>query len=599
MFNDNCDGTLTVVGKANKDDSDFKFCVISQNPVDKSDSSSERPPLPGEEREKPEVGQSNASANTVPPSGARRRSEAQSHLDISNAAKISDPSGSTPMPNAWQPPHSMEATQDITAALELAFATSATWKTLEFCVTTLGGKKIWLTAYKGVLDFERRAFLQLISLLPKNNIDREWLKGITNSHQQSFKGLICVLVAIVGVKGPCQACQRRAPEKTRHCAALPPQAKDMMELQKLVGTTCSECYHFPTKSNCGFPFASEAPIGIKQTPVVAPLPDRSATSQTVQLPKGISPLPTLPAQAVSKNSAPSLRPISKTPIQPADLSSVSVSSSQVTSQLQDVFDQRKPPNTDDASRVEHKAISTDMEDIARKASRPRSARMLPRSADDEGDCSSAHTSSVFSTAEESIINDSRATSTSIVFRPSSGSIVSKALGLLTEVSQLANEEQSGVYTKIVEMVEVIRRPILDLAADRMPGTSTPLTEEWETAPGRLTFPIAGTGRQSLIAFSTSYLRREVVDVELATQISRGQRVLNRHIPALHQVMVEKFDARWDCSLTVLDGVVQVKLGPVEAKIGQGGIFVISQDAACFITNVTHRDCPVQIRWVEK
>lgn len=568
IFNDNCDGTLTVIGQGDEDDPHFKPCVVSQNPT----SSRHEPPpahprLIDEELAKtaePWSSRSVAPASTTLSSGSSKGTGATIHPPDMNTAKIANAGGATPTLSLGRPQHPMEAAKGTTGVLQLAMATSDTWRTLNSIVRTLEGKKGWLTAYKGALDFERRAFAQLIELPPRNNISAEWLNGIKKSNQKSFKGLICVLIAIVGDRGPCQACKNRTPEKRRQCAALPAQAKDMAELQQLVGDKCADCFHFPTKTKCGFP-SGIAPSVMKQTPI--PIP-RMGHSTAVQ----------------STHPSPPLRPTSKTPVPLPALPSIPVVP------LQAITQRQAPPDITEKADSAHTVDST----IAAKGRR--SERISALSADDGRDANSALASKPF-VATESITDQTSARST--LAQPMSANMMGKALSLLTEISQLPSEEQSGIYSKIVEMIEVIRRPTLNLGVDSIGQMTNPIAEEWETAPGRLACPTAGTGRESRVAFSTSYLRREVVDVQLATQISRGQRVLNRHIPALHQVLVQKFDARWDCSLTVLEGFVRVKTGQVEVKIGQGGIFIISQDMDCFITNVTCRDCPVQFRWVER
>ncbi|KAJ4416543.1 hypothetical protein N0V82_006665 [Gnomoniopsis sp. IMI 355080] len=234
--------------------------------------------------------------------------------------------------------------------------------------------------------------------------------------------------------------------------------------------------------------------------------------------------------------------------------------------------------------------STDMVDMAGNQ------QSIP-SANNEGDsiCRGPRPKS----GASSITNEIGVGPESTIIHTSSAGLLSKVLVLLSEISKLTKEEQSDTYTKIVEMVQIVRRPTLNMQVDHLAQIPSPTAEEWEIAPGRLALSVPGTGRESKLAFSASYLRREVINVELATKISRSQRILNRHIPALHQVVVEKIDANWDCDLTVLEGFVQVKIGQVKAKIGQGGLVAISQDAQCFITNVTHRECLIQIRWADK
>lgn len=597
MFNDNGDGTLTMVGHVDKDTPHVTACVVSQSPMLRDENPPARPHPLGDtlaERENPQVGRFEVSTNAVsysePPQEERKSTK---HPNDSTNARLPKADDATLISPVWQPQHPKAKSKDTLEALESTIATSDTWKVLESLIATLDGRKGWLLAYRNTSDFERRALTQLISLPPKNTIEGEWLSGIKKSNQQSFKGLICILIAIVGVRGPCQACKSRTPEKTQHCAALPLQAEKMHELQQLVGKRCADCYHFPTTKDCEFP-SLRALTAIKQTPVPIPqLSGQSATVQTRHFPERVSVLPVPPVRAASSNTTVHIqprRPISNTPIPLPTLPSVLTMPLPAAARHQAAFERGRPMHTDAAPSTGKHATMPATTDVNSTTRARRSKRIPSLCLTGASDASSA--------SDESSTNQSSAMPTFTAPHLSSTSIVGKALGLLTEVSQLPNEEQSGVYTKIVEMIEVIRRPTLNHGIGLFDQISNPVAEKWETAPGRLAIPVPGVGRESQIAFSTSYLRREVIDVQLATQISRGQRILNRQIPALHQVMVERFDARWDCTLTVLEGFVNVKTDQMEAKIGQGGVFVVRQCTNCSITNVTHRDCSVQIRWVD-
>lgn len=596
MFNDNRDGTLTIVGQADQDDTYFEACVISQNAIDGTESlpPHSHPLDEGlQERTKLSIRRSGTPADFSTASGLSREvSQATAHANGGNAADTVEARPSMPLSTGSRPRSPLKARKGTSESLELAMATSDTWRILQSLVSKLGGNKAWLASHKGADDLERRALAQLISLPPRNQIDREWLDGIRRSNQQRLKQTICILIAIVGFRGPCQACQKRAAEKRRHCAALPPQAKDMDELQQLVGNTCSECYHFPTKGDCGFP--SRTLLGTQTSQVLVSKPAQSTNAQAAQTTENdfalIKPL----AQPVLGDTVIPTWPISKTHIPQANLLPVPAIPLQEPHRHQAASRQGRSRDNDVARGVGDEANSTRLRDIPNMAGHHQSINITALSADD-----GANSRGSFSVPKDSKNNQARMNSASTGLRISSADWLSKALGLLTEVSQLPTEKQSGVFTKIIEMVEVIRRPTMNLDVDCSAHISSLTAEEWEIAPGRLTVSAPSTGRESRIAFSTSYLRREVIDVDVATDIACGRKVVNRYIPALQQIVVDKFDARWDCDLTVLEGYIQVKVGRMEAKIGQGGIFVISQDETCFITNITHRECPIQIRWVER
>ncbi|KKY32434.1 hypothetical protein UCDDA912_g07596 [Diaporthe ampelina] len=120
-----------------------------------------------------------------------------------------------------------------------------------------------------------------------------------------------------------------------------------------------------------------------------------------------------------------------------------------------------------------------------------------------------------------------------------------------------------------------------------PIHSAAAAEEWEIAPGRLTMD------DKYLAFSTSFLSREIVSAKAAQQLSPTQRVLNKSIAALNQLSVGQEEG-WDCTCSVIRGVLKMRVGDVEARIGQGGVIIVEKE--CIITNVSHKEARIQVWW---
>lgn len=598
MFNDNGDGTLSIVRQADPGDLSFQPYVVSQTSTLQSIDSVSAPPRPPadapQDKRQPEVNESNPwphTAQYVTPWGKR------SGAPSPNSDKVSIKSEESPVipkSTALEPQAPLYVHYPGTAAIRTAMATSRTWEILELFVMKMGGKRGWLTAPQGASGLERHALIQLLSLPPRNKIEREWLDGISNAHQRLLKGLICILVSIVGTRGPCEACKNRVPEKRRHCAALPPQAENMEELQQLLGGKCSECYHNPTKGDCGFP--SGVSTGVKQSCTPGFRLEKSGTTHPLNSQEEAStPIGTL-TRPESENAPPSIQRVLKTSVTSPPVSSAEVLLLQ-SGHSQTALRQMEAPKSHKDS-VSDKKESSNRPEETTTASERDVKRGSTLSAADERGSRSTHVTKTPKALPDSGTNKTKVKLEKTGIDSSSATLISKALGLLTEVSHLANEERSGVYDKIAEMVDILRRPTsgLDNPGNQPQGL---ITEEWESAPGRLTVPQTGTVQEKQIAYSTSYLRREVVAIELATRISRGQRVINRSIPASHEIAVAAFDDRWHCTLTVLEGRVEFKMGQVEDGMVQGGILIIDQDSGCSITNVTRRDCLVQIRRVDE
>lgn len=466
MFDDNGDGTLSIVGQAHPDDLSFQPCVVSQTSIlkniDSVPATSQPTAAALPELRLPKIETVDALPHTAQcfaPWG--KHPEAASPNDGKVSIK-SERSPVIPRSSAVQPQAPLYVHYPGTRAIRTAIATSNTWETLELVVTKMGGKRGWLMAYQGASGLERHAMIQIVSLPPRNKIERKWLDGISNAHQRLLKGLICILVAIVGIRGPCQACENRVPEKRRHCASLPPQAEDMKELQELLGKQCSECYHLSTKGDCGFPSGVSAEV--KQ--ICGPVPrfEKSDTTQSFNSQKkastkvgllvrpGWESPPTSP-QRVLKTSAPS-----------SPLSYAKVMMLQ-SGQSQAPFKQSQAPRS-------HKDSALDNEESSDK----------PEETDTVDECSAK----LFSTLSAAHQRGSRWTHVSETPEPmkgltikkttvkvettdhdsSSAALVSKALSLLTEVGHLANEERLGVYNKIAEMTEILCRPPSGLGFDR-------------------------------------------------------------------------------------------------------------------------------------
>jgi hypothetical protein len=169
--------------------------------------------------------------------------------------------------------------------------------------------------------------------------------------------------------------------------------------------------------------------------------------------------------------------------------------------------------------------------------------------------------------------------------------------LFGDIGRLPAQEQATLWNQMQQMAGMLQTTNSEVSrASSTQSTSPSLTrgppaaaDEWEIAPGRLIV------EDKPMAFSTSFLSREVVSPKAAQQLGPTQRVLNKSIAALHQLSVGPEEG-WSCTCSVIRGVLKMKVGDVEARIGQGGL--ISVEKACIITNVSHKEARIQMWWVE-
>lgn len=491
----------------------------------------------------------------------------------------------------------------------------------------------WWQAWTSAKKVEQTAFLQLASLEQRTLFDQEWMRRIAHSKQRSYKKLITIFLHAVGSIGLCQVCEGRAPLRHRNCRALPPAARDMKELQSIVGRQCTNCYLASTLSPCEFSAATEghrAPAP-KQTPVPLPVstlvrPFRPNNEQTHEQPRDASlGRPSDSASRYASEGVQARGDAKETPGEEGRCPQTSTTRTDI------------PPLPVSSPHVLPSGISDQAEARAAMPTHPRKpliestrrfARLTNGSADSPGhshdsgveslgaDSSSTlgHADASNATAHSEPFDALRSHSNTSV--PVSGrtisssnhplvtSTIAKAFTLFGEIGQLPIESQAGVYQKIAELSALARRPLDDDAFFFPPSQSVTVFEEWEIAPGCLSAPRTRPAAANMVApgvapvgFSSSFLRREVVAFELAYQVSRSQRILNKHLPCLGVTRIENVADGWECTMTVLEGFVKVKTDAIDARMAQGGVLIIVSGSYCTITNVMDKESKIQVRWV--
>lgn len=483
-------------------------------------------------------------------------------------------------------------------------------------------KRNWDAALKN--KFQIAAFLQLASLPKKNDIDKQWVEGVYKSNQATFKQLMSIFLHAVGSSSSrssssidsilCSACETRGSLKRRNCRVLPPEAKDMRQLQDVIGQQCVNCYFFPTSKACEFPDTTKGPpAAVKQTPV--PIPSlgqptqsfsqpisRPSTAGSIASSTVAHPAPPRHQESPTKSAQNLARPISQTPIpvppipiltpkptQPASRQSVLKQAQHVDAE-QPVEDAVRQ-----SSRLLNRPSQTSADSGSQTDPEPRlsGSRTSPAAAPSPGLLIS-HYPSAESAATSSLREASSAPS-------KSASLVAKAFSLFGEIGQLPTEEQAGVYQKLAELSEIARRPLVDAGLSAQFAPSAPVAEDWEIAPGCL---LTRTPNGPF-GFSSPFLRREVISFELAHQVSRSQRVLNNYLAPLAMAKVngvvgeEGEGGRWECTLVVLEGFVKVKMQELEARVGQGGVLLVTAGSDCVVTNVGLRESRIQVRWTRE
>lgn len=493
-------------------------------------------------------------------------------------------------------------------------------------------------AFKTAESSEQKAFLQLASLGKNNVVDRDWIESVHRTNQRRYKMLMTIFLHAAGCSGLCSACEMRAPLKQRNCRALPPEARGMRELQRVIGQQCANCYFYSTSKPCEFVAANGRPPAPTQTPVPVPLRGQAAEPSGGRVPRpfisapashpasGALQPPPGPRDSLLRKATGLDRPISQTPIPvppvppvPGVKSLLSQPSGRAVGRDAAPVDaeQSAEDGARRSGRLSHGtwSISSGSESTTihghggRAGSREVASPppLPPTSASSASASASASPSALSFDPPTSHLPNAGSLAASApqptVAPLTSSSLVAKAFALFGEIGQLPAQEQPGVYQKIAELSEIARRPLNDRGLDAPFPPSAPAAEDWEVAPGRLTAQqpaaAAAASRPVPVGFSSSYLRREVVTRELAPQVSRSQRVLNKHLPPLGVVRMDRAGQGWECNLTVLEGFVRVRMEGLEARMSQGGILVVGPGSDCVVTNVMHQESKIQVRWTKE
>lgn len=365
-------------------------------------------------------------------------------------------------------------------------------------------------------------------------------------------------------------------ERKRNCMILPPEAKDMRELQEIIGSKCVNCFFFPGNHRCDFATSKlptvDVSTGVKQTytPALDSLPARvakSASRPESHIAKGLS-MPT-PTQSISHSPI----PVPVLPLRPQ------------------LAQAHGPAEQSNGGPVRRSVL--------------RSARESEVRIDDHGDSVPENDDLTSGTLYTDDVNSNEelasAGATTVASGlasgapPRSSALVSKAFTLFGEITQLPAHEQDKVYDKLAAMLGVASgAPTTTRTA--APGKTQgsvahqyhgPAADGWEIAPGRLT-----SGGEP-VAFSTSSLRRKAVSSSSAQYVTPTEKVLNKHIIALDHLKI-KPEIDWDCKFSVTKGMVKVKMGDVEANIGYGGVLLVKHE--CIVTNAWHDESHIQVWW---
>lgn len=176
---------------------------------------------------------------------------------------------------------------------------------------------------------------------------------------------------------------------------------------------------------------------------------------------------------------------------------------------------------------------------------------------------------------------------------STSQLAGRAFSLFGDMSRLPVEEQAILWNQIQQMAGILqtgavtRTSVTKNTSPNLPTGPPGAAAEWEIAPGKLIVD------DKHLALSTSFLSRDIVSLKAAHQVSPTQRVLNKSIVALNQLSVSQEEG-WDCTCSVIRGVLKMRVGDVEARIGQGGVIVIEKE--CIITNISHKEARIQVWW---
>lgn len=432
----------------------------------------------------------------------------------------------------------------------------------------------WLSSFQN--KHERSAFLQAITLPKRNKVDKAWVEGTYKSHQKNTKSLISLVFHVVGVRAACSGCERRSMERKRNCMILPPEAKDMQELQEVIGLQCVNCFFFPCTHLCEFATSGFSSVdlltGVKQTSNPAPtsLPTRVAKSASRPTPHSAKDL-SMPTPPQSMSHSPI--PVPVLPLRP---------------QASQAYGPVEGSNDGPVRRSGLRSVGLSEVKINNHSD----------SIENNDDLTSGpvYTDDVKSNDEPVSAGSNTVASGLASAAPSrSSAVVSKAFMLFGEITQLPDHEQDKVYDKIVAMLGVASgapTSTRTAAPGKTQGSVShqyygPAADGWEIAPGRLT-----SGGEP-VAFSTSSLRRKAVTSSSAQYVTPTEKVLNKHIMALEHLKI-KPEIDWDCKFSVTQGMVKVKMEDVEANVGYGGVLLVKHE--CIVTNAWHDESHIQVWW---
>ncbi|KAJ0114858.1 hypothetical protein J7T55_004600 [Diaporthe amygdali] len=505
---------------------------------------------------------------------------------------------------AWTPPdlqHSSPLASDdqdnqstTSLNLETSMAESKVWAYVSPLVP-----RTWTASVTD--ELETKAFIQAISLPLRNKLDEAWLEGTKRSHQRIYRALMSVIIQAIGVKAQCKPCELKSPERQRNCKILPPEAKGMRELQEVCGSQCVNCYFFQATKPCEFPASTSM---TKQTPIPVPVPSVMRLPQNTE--RVLAPPPTSHRPAPPTVSRPQDRSYSSYKATVADKP---ISESPVPVPL---FANRGP------TPLVQVPFSSNVSLDNPKSKMPRRSERIIKTYSDffnNIDIADYHTDEADSHPTSSAVSIAGTSKTTLTSRGSGAresttvastlsrgelsisQLLGKAFSLFGEISQLPGDEQATVWHKIQQMAGMLetgrgtatRASNAHSTSPSLLPFSSALAEEWEIAPGRL---MAGDKQ---LALSTSFLNREINEVKLqkAHQLSPTQSVLNKSIAALDQLSIRPED-NWNCACSVIKGVLKMKVGDVEAGIGQGGVILIEEE--CILMNVLHKEARIQVWW---
>lgn len=491
---------------------------------------------------------------------------------------------------------SADAEQDSTstspADLHLAMAESKVWAYVAPFVP-----QTWTTSFTNGL--ETSAFIQAISLPLRNKMDMEWLSGTKKSHQRGYRALMSVVFQAIGVEARCKPCESRILERRRNCKVLPPEAEGMRELQEVYGSQCVNCYFFHATNPCEFPSLSTT---TKQTPIPVPTPSVMRPMPTVE--HALDPPSVARPPAAIRPHAPTYslykatkaeKPISESPV-PIPLFAIrGPNQPGQSTHTSDVPAEISPSEVMLKVRRSGRVTKTDNQSCGGsnfQGSGNTDEAESHSAASNAGATEAALASGGLASGQPS--TESTAAASNVSFDEISRSqLAGRAFSLFGDMSRLPVEEQAVLWDQMQHMAGILqtgavtRSSITKTTSPNLPPYSPAAAAEWEIAPGRLIID------DKHIALSTSFLSRDVVSLRAAQELSPTQRVLNKSIAALNQLSVGQ-EQGWYCTCSVIRGLLKMKVGDVEARIGQGGVIVIEKE--CIITNISHKEARIQVWW---